>query len=84
MCLDYHALNKQTIKNQYPLPLAMNFFDKLAKAKVFSKLDLRQGYYQVRIVEGDEAKTTMVTRYVYFEFLVMPFGLCNTQPPFAC
>jgi hypothetical protein len=49
-----------------PLPLAIDFFDNLAKAKVFSKLDLRKGYYQVRIVEGDEAKTTMVTRYGKF------------------
>jgi hypothetical protein len=64
--------------------LAVNFFDKLAKAKIFSKIDLRKGYYQMSIAEEDEAKTTMGTRYVYFEFLVMPFGLCNTRPPFSC
>jgi hypothetical protein len=59
MCLDYHALNKQTIKNHIPLTFDNNFFDKLAKAKVFSKLDLRQGYYQVRIAEGDEQRYHM-------------------------
>ena len=72
MCLDYRMLNKQTIKNRYPLPLVADCFDKLAKARVFSKLDLKQGYYQVRIAEGDEYKTTCVTRYGSFEFLVMP------------
>jgi hypothetical protein len=76
------GLNKQTIKNKYPLPLATNYFDKLAKVKVFSKLDLRQGYYQMRIVEGDEVKTTCVTRYGSFDFLVMPFGLCNAPTSF--
>ena len=83
MCCDYHALNKQTIRNKYPIPLAADFFDKLAKARVFSKLDLRQGYYQVRIVEGDERKTTIVTRYGSFEFLVMPFRLCNAPATFC-
>jgi hypothetical protein len=76
-------LNKQTIKNKYPLPLAMDCFDKLAKEKVFSKLDLRQGYYQMRIMEGEEVKTTCVTRYGNFEFLVMPFGLCNSPASFC-
>jgi hypothetical protein len=83
MCLDYRALNKQTVKNRYPLPLVADCFDKLAKAKVFSKLDLRHGYYQVRIAEGDEHKTTMVTRYKSFEFLVMSFGLCNAPTTFC-
>ena len=83
MCLDYRMLNKQTIKNRYPLPLVADCFDKLAKARVFSKLDLRQGYYQVRIAEGDEHKTTCVTRYGSFEFLVMPFGLCNAPATFC-
>lgn len=83
MCLDYRALNKQTIKNRYPLPLAADYFDKLAKEKVFSKLDLRKGYYQVRIAEGDEIKITCMTRYGSFEFLVMPFGLCNAPTMFC-
>ena len=83
MCCDYRALNKQTVRNRYPLPLATDCFDKLAKARVFSKLDLRHGYYQVRIAEGDEKKTTIVTRYGSFEFLVMPFGLCNAPATFC-
>jgi hypothetical protein len=83
MCLDYRALNKQIMKNRYLLPLVVDCFDKLAKTKVFSKLDLRHGYYQGRIAERDEAKTAMVTRYGSYEFLVMPFGLCNTLQPFA-
>ena len=83
MCLDYQVLNKQTIKNQYPLPLAADCFDKLAKEKMFSKLDLRKRYYQVRIVEGDEPRITCMTRYGSFEFMVMPFGLCNAPTMFC-
>ena len=78
MCLDYRMLNKKIIKNWSPLPLVANCFDKLAKARVLSKLDLRQGYYQVMIVEGEEYKTTCVTRYGSFEFIFMSFGLCNS------
>ena len=76
-------LNKQFTKNHYPLPLVADCFNKLAKARMFSKLDLRQGYYQVRIAEGDEYKTTCVTRYGSFEFLVMSFGLCNALVTFC-
>eukprot|EP00253_Pinus_taeda_P003877 PITA_03877 len=61
MCYDYRALNKQTVRNMYSLPLAVDCFDKLAKARAFSKLDLRHGYYQVRIAKGDEKKTAIVT-----------------------
>lgn len=81
--LDYRALNKQMVKKCYPLSLAAVCFDKLAKAKVFSKLDSRQGYYHVRIAEGDEHKTMCVTRYGSFEFLVMPFELCNAPGTFC-
>ena len=83
MCLDYRVLNKQTIKNWYPFPFAADFFDKLAKGKVFPKLDLWKGYYQVRIIEGEEPKTTCVTRYGSFEFLVMLFGICNALTMFC-
>ena len=76
-------LNKQTIKNRYPLPLVADCFDKLAKARVFSKFDLWQGYYQVRIAEGNEYKTKCVTWYGSFEFLVMSFGLCNAPVTFC-
>lgn len=72
MCVDYRALNKLTVKNKYPLPLIEDCFDRLGNAVYFSKLDLKQGYYQVRIAEGDEEKTTCVTRYGSYDFMVMP------------
>nr|CAN61452.1 hypothetical protein VITISV_029790 [Vitis vinifera] len=65
--------NKVTVKNKYPVPLVADLFDRLAKASYFTKLDLRSGYYKVRIAAGDEPKTTMVTRYGSFEYLVMPY-----------
>nr|GEU90613.1 hypothetical protein [Tanacetum cinerariifolium] len=64
MCIDYRALNKVTIKNKYPIPLIASLFDQLEKARYFTKLDLRSGYYQVQIAEGDEAKTICVTRFI--------------------
>ena len=79
MCVDCHALNKVTIKNKYLIPLVAELFDKSIKARYFTKLDLRSGYWQVRIAEGDEAKTTCVTHYGSYEFRVMPFGLTMPQ-----
>ncbi len=72
-----------TVKNKYPVPLVADLVDRLSKAVIFLKLDLRSGYWQVRIVDGDEPKTIMVTRYASFEFLVMPFELTNAPATFC-
>jgi hypothetical protein len=82
LCVDYRALNKQTIKNKYTLPRMDDLFDSIARSKFHSKIDLRQGYYQICIKEGDEYKTAMRTQYGSYEFLVMPFGLCNAPAIF--
>lgn len=82
LCVDYRALNNITIKNRYPLPLIPEALDRLRKAKVYSKLDLRGAYNLVRVKEGDEWKTAFRTRYGHFECLVMPFGLTNAPAVF--
>ena len=81
MVQDYHYLNEHTVKNNYPLPLIGQLVDKLKGAKLFTKMDLRWGYNNVQIKEGNEWKAAFVCFRGSFEPLVMYFGLCNSPPP---
>ena len=82
MCVDYRWINKVTVKNRYPLPLPEELMDRVGKAKYFTKLDLRSGYWQFPVRPKDTAKTAFRTRYGHFEFLVAPFGLTNCPAQF--
>jgi hypothetical protein len=82
LCTDYRDLNNVTIKNKYPLPRIDDLFDQLRSARVFSKLDLRAGYHQLKVREEDIEKTAFVSRYGHYEYTVVPYGLTNAPGVF--
>jgi len=84
LCIDYMNLNKVAIKNRYMLPRIDNLFDQLKVVALFSKIDLRSGYHQVRIKEEDIYKISFQTRYEHYEFVVVPLSLTNAPTTFMC
>ena len=82
LCIDYQQLNRVTIKNRYPLSRIDDLFDQIKEARVYSKINLRTGYHQLRVRETDIPKTAFRTRYGHFKFTMMPFELTNAPAAF--
>ena len=82
MCIDYHALNANTVLDKHPLPRIDDILDRLQSSSWFSKIDLAQGYHQVAIHPGHEYRTAFQSGFGLFEYTVVPFGLCNAPAPF--